>query len=124
MRNSAKKQQSQVQTIQRTVTKQRYKYKQILERQSLVFPSMPEDLLLFLTTGIKKTAVWKTTFVSEHQGRQNIGRAGEAVKTLRAMETYEKQKNRYHLCLLLFGKNVDLKNNKRICRKFVSIRCL
>jgi len=80
MRKSAKKQQSQVQTIQRTVTRQRYKYTQILERQSLVFPSMLEDLLLFLTTGIKKTAVWKTTFVSEHQGRENIGRAGEAVK--------------------------------------------
>jgi len=27
---------------------------------------MPEDVLLFLTTGIKKMAVWKTTFVSEH----------------------------------------------------------
>jgi len=27
---------------------------------------MPEDLLLFLTTSIKKMAVWKTTFVSEH----------------------------------------------------------
>ena len=34
--------------------------------QSLVLPSMPEDLLLFLTTRIKKMAVWKTTFVSEH----------------------------------------------------------
>ena len=28
--------------------------------------SVPEDLLLLLTTGIKKTVVWKTTFVSEH----------------------------------------------------------
>jgi len=27
---------------------------------------MPEDLLLFLTTRIKKMAVWKTTFMSEH----------------------------------------------------------
>jgi len=27
---------------------------------------MPEDLLLFLTIRIKKMAVWKTTFVSEH----------------------------------------------------------
>jgi len=27
---------------------------------------MPEDFLLFLTTKIKKIAVWKTTFVSEH----------------------------------------------------------
>jgi len=26
----------------------------------------PEDLLLFLTTRIKKMAFWKTTFVSEH----------------------------------------------------------
>jgi len=32
----------------------------------MVLPSMPEDLLLFLTTRIKKIAVWKTTFVSEH----------------------------------------------------------
>jgi len=27
---------------------------------------MPGDLLLFITTGTKKTAVWKITFVSEH----------------------------------------------------------
>jgi len=27
---------------------------------------MPGDLLLFLMTGIKKMAVWKITFVSEH----------------------------------------------------------
>jgi len=31
-----------------------------------VLPSMPENLLLFLTTRIKKMAVWKTAFVSEH----------------------------------------------------------
>ena len=37
-----------------------------MERQSLVLPSMPEDLLLFLTTRMKKIAVWKTTFMSEH----------------------------------------------------------
>jgi len=27
---------------------------------------MPEDLLLFLTTRMKKIAVWKITFVFEH----------------------------------------------------------
>jgi len=27
---------------------------------------MRGDLMLFYTTGIKKTAVWKITFVSEH----------------------------------------------------------
>jgi len=27
---------------------------------------MPEDLLLFLATRIKKVAVWKTAFVCEH----------------------------------------------------------
>jgi len=27
---------------------------------------MPEDLLSFLTTRIKKMVLWKTTFVSEH----------------------------------------------------------
>jgi len=29
------------------------------------------------------------------------------------MKTYDKQKNRYQLCLLLFNNYVDLKNNKR-----------
>jgi len=38
------------------------------------------------------------------------------------MEIYEKQKNRYQLCLLVFNNNVDLKNNKVNYRKFVSIR--
>jgi len=28
------------------------------------------------------------------------------------METNEKQKNRYQLCLLLFNNNVDLENNE------------
>ena len=48
-----------------------------------------------------------------------LGRRGS--KKLRAMETYEKQTNWYQLCLLLFNNNVDLKNNKRNHRKFVSI---
>jgi len=56
------------------------------------------------------------------QGGRNIGRAGGAVKKLRAMETYEEQKNRYQLCLLLFNNNVDLKSNKTNYRTFVSIR--
>jgi len=30
------------------------------------YRQMPDDLLLFLTTRIKKMAIWKTTFVSEH----------------------------------------------------------
>jgi len=38
------------------------------------------------------------------------------------METYEKQKNRYQLCLLLFSNNVDLTNNKRNYRKLILIR--
>jgi len=37
-----------------------------MERQLPVFQLMPGDLLLFLTSGIKKTAVWNTKFVSEH----------------------------------------------------------
>jgi len=41
-------------------------YKKILERQSLILPSMPEGLLLFLAIRNKKMAVWKTAFVSEH----------------------------------------------------------
>jgi len=51
------------------------------------------------------------------QGRQSSGRAGEAVKQLRAMETYKKQKNRCQLCLFLFINNVDRKNNNRYHRK-------
>jgi len=70
MRKSAKKQQFQVQMIQRTVTHRNVTqdngYITTLEGQSLVLPSMHDDLLLFLTTRIKKMAVWKTTFVSEH----------------------------------------------------------
>jgi len=62
--------------------------------------------------------VWKWW----HQGRRNVGRAGGAVQKLRAMETYEKQKNRYQLCLLLLNNSADLKYNKRDYRKFVSIR--
>ena len=44
-----------------------------------------------------------------------------AVKKLRAMETYEKQKNCYQLCLLLFNNHVGLKNNNRIYRTCISI---
>jgi len=73
MRKSAKKQQSQLtgsdeseNSTSINVTQIKRKYKQILERQSLVLLLMSGELLLFLRTGIKKTAVWKTTFVSEH----------------------------------------------------------
>jgi len=71
MRKSVKKQQSQVQTIKRTVssrdiTQENGNINNFLERQLLVLLSMPEDLSLFLTTRIKKMAVWKTTFVSKH----------------------------------------------------------
>ena len=48
----------------------------------------------------------------------SVGRGGGS-KKLRAMETYEKQKKCYQLCLLLFNNNVDLKKNKRNYRKFV-----
>jgi len=44
---------------------------------------------------------------------RSSSRAGRAVKMLRAMETYKKQKNRYQSCLFLFNNNVDLKNNNR-----------
>jgi len=68
MRKSAKKQQSKIQTIRRIVTSRNVsqgKGKQFLEQQSLVLPSMPEDLFLFLTTRIKKVAVWKNTLMSD-----------------------------------------------------------
>jgi len=61
-------------------------------------------------------------FIIKKQGRRKVGRAGGALKKLRAMETYEKQINRYQLSLLLFNNNVDLKNNKRNYRKCISIR--
>jgi len=41
------------------------------------------------------------------QGRRNSGRAGEAVKELRAVETYKKS---LPICLFMFSNNVDLKN--------------
>jgi len=51
------------------------------------------------------------------QGRWSSGKAGAAVKELRAMETFQKQKNRYQVCLFLFINHVDLKNNNRNYRK-------
>jgi len=50
------------------------------------------------------------------EGRSS-GRAGGAVKIVRAMETYNKQKNRYQFCFFLFINNVDLKNNNINYRK-------
>jgi len=47
------------------------------------------------------------------QGRRSSGRAGGAVKELRAMETKKTQNNRYQMCLFLFINNVDRKNNNR-----------
>ena len=69
--NQRKKQQTQIQTNQITVTTRKVtqdtgNINNFWKRQSLVFLSMPEDLLLFLTTRINKMAVWKTTYVSEH----------------------------------------------------------
>jgi len=73
IRKSVKKRQSQVQTIQRKVNSRKVtqvmhfrKYDQIPEMQSLVLLLVPGGPLSFLTTGIKKTSVWKTTLVSEH----------------------------------------------------------
>ena len=50
-------------------------------------------------------------------GRPSSGRAGVAVKMLRTMETYNKQINRYQLCLFLFINNVDFKTNNINYRK-------
>jgi len=69
MRKSAKKQQSQVQTIQRTVTRRNVTQDNgnitTLESQSLVLPSRLDDVLLFFTTRIKKMAVRQLHFVPE-----------------------------------------------------------
>ena len=48
-------------------------------------------------------------FDEHNQGRRDVDWAGGAVKKMRVMEIYEKQKNRYQLCLLLLNNNVDLK---------------
>jgi len=45
------------------------------------------------------------------QGRRNIGRAGEAVKKLRAMETYKKF---LPMCLFVFSNNINLKNCRNV----------
>jgi len=62
----------------------------------------------------------KPAFLQLYSGTPERRLGWGAVKKLRAMEIYEKQKHRYQLCLLLF--NNDLKNNKGNYRKFVSIR--
>ena len=59
---------------------------------------------------------------TQKQGRRNSGRAGGALKKLRAMETYKKTKKSLKLCLLLLNNNVDLKSKKINYRKFLSIR--
>jgi len=47
-----------------------------------------------------------------NQGRRNVGRAWGAVKKLRAMETYEKQKIVSNYAVILSNNHVGLKNNK------------
>jgi len=46
-------------------------------------------------------------------GRWSSGKAWGAVKGLRAMETFQKQKDRDQVYLFLFINHVDLKNNNR-----------
>jgi len=43
-----------------------------MERQLLVLPSIPQDVLLFFTNSIKKMAVWKTTYMSEHLNTDHL----------------------------------------------------
>ena len=65
---------------------------------------------------------WHTTVLAKFVDTTYIFRdawaaAGGAVKELRAMESYKKQRNRYQLRLFLFINNVDLKNDNRNYRK-------
>jgi len=63
--------------------------------------------------------ILKHSYVLEHvssvyaqslsQGRWNSGRG--AIKELRAMQVYKKQKNRYQLCLFLVSNDAGFKNN-------------
>jgi len=73
MRKSANKLHSQVQTIQRTVTRRNVTQvngnKQIKEKQSLVLLLMPEDLMLFLTTAIKKASTCLQNYICAVQSQ-------------------------------------------------------
>jgi len=46
---------------------------------------MPEDLLLFLSTRIKKLAVWKTKFVSEHSNTDQQPHFTKCLHSLHAL---------------------------------------
>ena len=68
MRISAKKQQPKVQTIQRTAIRDVTQHNGNINNfwKGSRWFCCHKDLLLFHTTRIKKMAVWKTSFVSEH----------------------------------------------------------
>jgi len=76
---------------------------------------------LFLKPNLSLKAKFTEGVKIRTQKRWNVARARGAVKKLRAMKTYEKPKNRYQLCLLLFNNHVGLKNNKRIYKTCVLI---
>ena len=86
------------------------------------------------TISIRNAFQMHISFTFIQECRRNGGAGGEVIE-LKAMETYKKQKNRYQLCLFLFGNKVDIKNIAEIiknpskfcgcansCNRFVSIR--
>jgi len=62
---------------------------------------------------------WHNLHIQGHWSRSS-GTAGEAVKELRAMETYKQQNNRYQLCFFLFINNADLKNITEIIKMILN----
>ena len=79
-----------------------------------LFVTSQHDVIFAFTNQRFGEVCWHNMHI---QGRRSSGRAGGAVKMLGAMETYNKQKNRYQLCLFLFINNVDLKKNNINYRK-------
>ena len=81
-----------------------------------LFTTRSSDVIsaMWVVTNDKWAAVARDAGTLVGQGcRKKVEGNGNLWKT---------KKNRYQLCLLLFNKNDDLKNNKRSSRKFVSTR--
>jgi len=89
---------------------------QILVLSSSVWWSLLLDIRFFWRYNMTSYSRLQTTFwrslLTQHaySGNPEQRQGRGAVKQLRAMETYKKQKNRYQLCFFLFINNVDLKN--------------
>jgi len=93
---------------------ERWRMVVIVTVYTLFFVTSQYDVIFRFATNVLAKFV-DTTCVFRGTGA-TLGQGG-AVKQLRAIGTYKKQKNRYQLCLFLFISNVDLKNNNRNYKK-------